>query len=222
MSQFRLKKAPVTAFKVKSVEESRPGRIMVHFDELPTVETDAPSGIQAGWFYVPGVSPVGGSFWRPEAFMSAHEQVSHDSFVSEFYRVAQDVHYTAVSKGWWTPDARAAELQLLIDEAELRGDLQPGGKEHLTQYLRKISDRNDAEMLALLHSEISEGLEGLRNRNPPDDKVPEFSSIEAELADVIIRIMDLSVMREWRVAEAIIAKMKMNATRPERHGGKLF
>ena len=83
-------------------------------------------------------------------------------------------------------------------------------------------ERNDGEMFALMHSELSEGLEGLRHGNPPDDKVPQFTSVEAELADVIIRIMDTSAARGWKVAEALVEKAEMNKTRERMHGGKHF
>ena len=79
-------------------------------------------------------------------------------------------------------------------------------------------DRNDGEMIALIHSELSEALEAIRHGNPPDDKIPEFSGYEAELADAIIRIMDLAVGRGLRVGEAIVAKMEYNETRPHKHG----
>jgi len=63
-------------------------------------------------------------------------------------------------------------------------------------------ERRDAELIALIHSEVSECLEYLRHDNPVSDHVPEISGAEEELADVIIRIMD--------------------KTRPYKHGGKKF
>lgn len=78
--------------------------------------------------------------------------------------------------------------------------------------------RNDGEIIALIHSELSEALEAIRTGNPPDDKLPEFSSAEVELADVVIRIMDYGIGRGWRVAEAIEAKAPFNKTRAFKHG----
>ena len=83
-------------------------------------------------------------------------------------------------------------------------------------------ERNQGEMIALMHSELSEALEALRHGNQPDDKIPEFSGVEAELADVIIRIMDMAAGKGYRVGEAVVAKIAFNHTRPYKHGGKQF
>lgn len=80
--------------------------------------------------------------------------------------------------------------------------------------------RNAGEAIALMHSELSEALEGTRDGNPPDEKCPEFGTVETELADCIIRIMDFAAGNNLPVAQALLAKIAYNKTRPFRHGRK--
>ncbi|MHA1437904.1 MAG: hypothetical protein ACTSPD_10035 [Promethearchaeota archaeon] len=74
------------------------------------------------------------------------------------------------------------------------------------------SNRNDGEMIALMHSELSEALEELRHNN--------LSSTGEELADCIIRIMDFCEGRKINLENILLKKMKYNKTRPYKHGKK--
>lgn len=80
------------------------------------------------------------------------------------------------------------------------------------------TDRNDAECIMLMVTELAEACEALREGNPPDDKLPEFDGLVVELADTVIRIMDYTQARDLPIADAIIAKMQYNKTRPRKHG----
>lgn len=73
-----------------------------------------------------------------------------------------DIHGRNIAAGWWTDLTTGESLK---------------GK------------RPALELLALVHSELSEGLEGLR-KNLPDDKLPHRPMIEVELADAEIRLYD--------------------------------
>tara|TARA_R110001592_G_C12595645_1_gene695174 strand:+ start:24 stop:350 length:327 start_codon:yes stop_codon:yes gene_type:complete len=77
---------------------------------------------------------------------------------------------------------------------------------------------NDGERMALIHAEISEALEALRNGNPSSNKIMEYSSLEEELADTVIRIMDYAFGNDLDVSGAIIAKIEYNKSREYMHG----
>ena len=67
-------------------------------------------------------------------------------------------------------------------------------------------------LLALIHSEVSEALEAYRDEKPLDE----------ELADVIIRVLDLSDRLGVDIGKALREKVEKNKLRGFRHGRKRF
>lgn len=82
--------------------------------------------------------------------------------------------------------------------------------------------------IALIHSELSEMLEGAR-KNVMDEHLPTRHSEEVEAADVFIRLMDYCGWRQLDIAAAVAEKLRYNMTRKDHTnaarlaaGGKKF
>jgi len=106
------------------------------------------------------------------------------------------IHQANVLAGWWT------DLSTSMDLSE---EARQG---------TRLGKALVAEKLCLIHSEISEAMEGHR-KNLRDDKLPHRLMLEVELADAVIRIMDLAGALELDLAGAIAEKLSYNATRED-------
>jgi NTP pyrophosphatase (non-canonical NTP hydrolase) len=73
------------------------------------------------------------------------------------------------------------------------------------------SERNDGELIALMHSELSEALEAMRSHSKKEE-------IAEELADCCIRIFDYCGAKNIDLEKTLLKKIEYNKTRPYRHG----
>ena len=106
------------------------------------------------------------------------------------------IHQGNVDAGWWTD---LDTLQSLAEECRIR---------------TRVGKALVAEKLVLIHSEVSEAMEGAR-KNLMDDKLPHRKMIEVELADAVIRILDLAGALQLDLAGAIQEKLAYNAVRED-------
>ena len=108
-----------------------------------------------------------------------------DTMVYQLRQLQQMIYTSNVEKGWYT-------------------NLETG----------EYQDRNFGMACSLIHSEISEAFEGWR-KNRTDEHLPTRLSIEVELADAMIRILDTAGAMNLDLAGALRDKFAVNQTRED-------
>lgn len=87
-------------------------------------------------------------------------------------------------------------------------------------------DRSIGDLIALVHTELSEAFEEFRNGRAPDEVYYNLENPDkpegfgVELADAVIRIMDIAEQEKIDLAALIMLKHEYNKSRPYKHGGK--
>lgn len=128
-------------------------------------------------------------------------------FVRQINYGVQACYQNSINHGFWRG---AEELAEFLGDAEAPVDLSV-----------TLDELVIGQKLLLMHSEISEALEALRAPIKQDQHLPTRISLHVELADIVIRIMDLSGKLNVPLGEIIVEKMAFNKSRPHKHG-KLF
>jgi hypothetical protein len=127
--------------------------------------------------------------------------------------LSTEIHENNVNAGWWTDINYDKKLKALedrgFDATTAVAVLHSLGISRST-----LKTRNVGELLCLVHSEISEAMEGAR-KNLMDDKLPHRKMIEVELADALIRIFDIAGAYKLDLGGAIAEKRAFNAVRKD-------
>ena len=124
--------------------------------------------------------------------MSPHEQ---NAIVRAGEILQAACHAASFQAGWW--------LNIKTGEDTRR---EYDGK--------PIDSFSVPEKLCLIHSEVSEGMEGYL-KGLRDDKLPHRWMLEVELVDAAVRIFDLAGAVGFNLGEAMVEKLNFNARRPD-------
>lgn len=127
--------------------------------------------------------------------------------------LVEEAHQMARAKGWYeggAPSALERHMLMVSEIAEATEEVRKGRPAfYQTQIVAQVrSIPGEPEIVLPTAEHWDESIK------------PEGEAVE--LADVVIRIADHFGAMGWSLDDVIAAKLKYNATRPHRHGGKRY
>lgn len=128
-------------------------------------------------------------------------------------KMAKEIHMDNMKVGWWS-DLKYEDKLLGVMSITKDGDKALEILQLLNVQPFTHKTRNVGELLCLVHSEISEAMEGYR-KNLMDDKLPHRTMFEVELADAVIRILDIAGAMRLDLDGAIEEKRNFNKVRAD-------
>jgi len=136
--------------------------------------------------------------------------------------LAKEAYEASREKGWYAETDAIRAVRKAGQRITGLGDL-------FTKFIDRhtVNDVPVFTKLSLVHTEVSEAIQLLRGLAPGDPRITtdviendKLVGLPSELADIIIRTLELAAALDIDIGEAIRRKMVWNSSRSFRHGDK--
>lgn len=141
------------------------------------------------------------------ALSDVAQRFEYEADMSELINtLGKEISRDNQNKGFYDDDFFMRGVAEILDDPVVR-----------ERFLQVWTTNRKLARIALMHTELSEAVEGIR-KNAMDDKLPHRPMEEVELADALIRILDDAGAYNFDLGGAVVEKLNYNRTREYKHG----